>query len=226
MPLKVAANDGKRHFAQRHVRCRNCGACRRAHRNYWGYAAMEQTKQAHDRGDRSWFGTLELSPTSAAELTARAMKASGEPSAAWWRQTERATYFCKRRRREVTVDSFVCDHRFSLVVKQMHSEARKYFRRLRHAGLRFKYLIVYERHKSGIPHAHFIFHEDGCRALKRVLREHWPLGYFQAKLIGGTARDAPAPEKAAWYAVKYLTKNRQARVKASPGYRPEKRVKP
>jgi hypothetical protein len=184
---------------------------------------MEMTKQAEASGDRSWFGTLTLDADSVQVLTARAMRASGDPTAKWWEETVPITYYCKRRKRTIHAVGFVCDKRFKLLCDEMHREVRKYFRRLRHAGLRFKYFLVYERHKSGLPHAHFILHEEGCTILKRVLRAEWPNGFIQASLIGGRARNAAAPGKAAWYAVKYLTKSRQARVKASPGYRPEVR---
>lgn len=205
-PLMVAANDDKSLFTRRYVRCRRCPACLRAKRNYWGFAAMNMTVQAEAAGRRSWFGTLTLNGEWQAKLLLQAMAKHWDRGADWWSDPH-------------------CDERFRFVCDEFHSEVRKYFRRLRHRDARFKYFLVYERHKSGLPHAHFIIHEDDRPILKRILRDEWPLGFMQAKLIGGRAHNAPAPEKAAWYAVKYLTKSVQARVKASPGYRPEKRPK-
>lgn len=203
-PLTVAQNDAGAIFARYYVRCRVCKACLRAKRNYWGFAAMNMTKQAEASGDRSWFGTLTMDLEHQGRMIVQARAKHGDPSAEWW------------------ADPY-CDERFKLVCNEFHQEVRKYFRRLRHAGVNFKYFLVYERHKSGLPHAHFIIHEDGGRILKKMLRSHWPCGFMAASLIGGRSRNAPAPERAAWYAVKYLTKSRQARVKASPGYVPQKR---
>lgn len=165
---------------------------------------MQQTIESAETGSRTWFGTLTLSPDAQLEFLSRAMRASEEREAEWWSDPK-------------------CDVRFAAVRKEFLREVQRYWKRLRKEGYKFKYLLVFERHNSGLPHAHFLLHELAGPMLKRRLRAQWPWGFFQAKLVGGKALDAPAPERAAWYAVKYLTKSQQARVVASRCYKPKKR---
>lgn len=203
-PLTLHADDGRKYHAVYSVRCRRCGACRRAKRNYWGFAAMRVTFDTMEKGNRSWFGTFTLSMEAQALFLRRARDAHAEPNAEWWSEPH-------------------CDARFAAVRVQFLKELQKYWKRLRKRGLRFKYMLVFERHKSGLPHAHFLLHEQDGPIRKRWLRDTWPHGFFQASLVGGRAKSAADPEKAAWYAVKYLTKSDQARVVASRGYAPNKR---
>lgn len=180
--------------------------------------------QATMQGNRTWFGTLTLSPEAQSEFLVRALKTRHAQSLPeGWDRTERVTYYCKRRKTHVTVDGYLCDDRFAALRVEFLREVQKYWKRLRKQGMSFRYLLVFERHKSGLPHAHFLLHEQDGPILKRSLRSQWPWGFFQASLVGGRARNAAAPDKAAWYAVKYLTKSNQARVVASRGYAPEKR---
>lgn len=206
-PPTVRQHSPEGRLARYKVRCRKCGPCRRAMRNYWGYAAMQQTLLSAEKGDRTWFGTLTCSPAWQQELLLRAMKRSKEPSAPWWKVVN-------------------CEERYKLVCREFLREIQKYWKRLRSKGHSFKYLAVFEPHKSGLPHAHFLLHEQDGNILKRDLRAEWPCGFFGASLVGGSARQAAAPNKAAWYAVKYLSKHKQSRVLASRNYVPELRAKP
>ena len=203
-PLRVCADDARSRHVAYYVRCRKCGACRRAKRNYWGFAATNVTKQTMNNGLRTWFGTLTLSPEWQCELLRRARDKHPDPHAPWWSEPR-------------------CDERFSAVRKEMLHEVQKFWKRLRSSGKSFQYLLVFEQHKSGLPHAHFLLHEKGGPILKRELRDQWPCGFLQSSLVGGRARNAATPDKAAWYAVKYVTKSAQARLVASLGYGPEKR---
>jgi hypothetical protein len=202
-PLRVAANDGGRTFAERYVRCRRCKPCLRARTNYWGFAGMEQTRTAAEEGGRTWFGTLTLTSDWQQELLDRAKLASDDPNAEWWE------------------DPF-CDERFNRVRLVLLEELKRYWKRLRKGGHKFKYLAVFERHKSGLPHVHFLLHEQS-RIRKADLQGQWPFGFSNVSIVGGRSRNAAAPEKAAWYVVKYLSKSVQARQIASLGYKPSKR---
>ena len=207
-PREVRQHSTRGILSRYKVRCRKCGPCRRAMRNYWGYAAMEQTRRSAAEGGRTWFGTLTCDADWQTELLLRAMKRSKEPSAEWWKVEQ-------------------CGERYRRVCAEFLREVQKYWKRLRNDGHSFKYLAVFEPHKSGKPHCHFLLHElKGDSILKRELRDRWPCGFIGAKLVGGTARQAPDIDKAAWYAVKYLSKCNQTRVRASRDYKPDKRAKP
>ena len=207
-PPEVRQHSSSGILSRMKVRCRKCGPCRRAMRNYWGYAAMQQTLLSAAEGGRTWFGTLTCDADWQAILLLRAMKRSKEPYAEWWKVEN-------------------CEERFRAVCAEFLREVQKYWKRLRNDGHSFKYLAVFEPHKSGKPHCHFLLHElKGDRVLKRELRDRWPCGFIGATLVGGTARQAADPNKAAWYAVKYLSKHTQTRIRASRGYVPEKRAEP
>jgi hypothetical protein len=174
-----------------------------ARTNYWGFAGMEQTRLAAGAGGRTWFGTLTLDADWQEEFLHRARMAHGDPCAAWW-------------------DEPHCDERFARVRDELLKELQKYWKRLRKAGHRFKYLAVFERHKSGLPHVHWLLHEQ-TRILKKDLQAEWPYGFTNVSIVGGRSAGAADPRKAAWYVVKYLSKSVQSRQVASSGYKPVKR---
>lgn len=91
-------------------------------------------------------------------------------------------------------------------------EMSNYFKRLRKAGYKFRYILVAESHKDGYPHLHMLLHEVSAPIPKRVLQAHWRFGFSHIKLID---RDDP---KAAYYVTKYLAKDMRARVRASQKY--------
>ena len=209
-PISIPANsDRGALFVLRRVRCRKCKGCLRARTNYWGFAAMQETLAAQESGRRTWFGTLTLRPEIQQEFVQRAFErwAEGQPTGArpaWW-------------------DDAKCDERFRLVRAVCLEETQRYWKRLRKAGHRFKYFLVFERHKSGLPHMHFLLHEQGEPIRKAQLQAQWAWGFSNVSIVGGKSRNAAAPEKAAWYVVKYLSKSYQARQVASRLYRPAKR---
>lgn len=209
--IKKAAERGALHVTWE-VRCRKCGPCLRAKVGYWALAAIEQTRLAAEQGLRSWFGTLTLSPESqrylrdlAEEKWLAEQPGAATASPAWMHEPE-------------------CDYRFALVLREFLALVQKYWKRLRKAGHKFKYFLVFERHKSGLPHAHFILHEMEDRILKRALQSQWPHGFTNVKLIGGKSFcPNKTPERAAFYVAKYLGKTVQSRQIASRGYRPSRR---
>ena len=203
-PLTIKRNDTRNLFAEFTVRCRRCGPCLRARTNYWGFAAMAQTVACQGR---TWFGTLTFNSDWQEEMLVRARMASDTPTAEWWEEAS-------------------CDERFRLVRAEMLRELQRFWKRLRSKGHRFGYLAVFERHKSGLPHIHWLLHERGEPIRKRELQAEWPFGFTNVVLVGGKARKAAAPEKAAWYVVKYLSKSTQARQIASRGYTPLSRSEP
>lgn len=203
-PQRVSINDTRRTFVRMDVRCRRCSACLRARTNYWGFAALHQTELTQAQGLRTWFGTLTLTPAWQEEILWLARENSDEPNALWWEEPK-------------------CEERFRLVREVLLKEVQKYWKRLRKAGHAFNYLVVFERHKSGLPHMHFLLHEKKAPVRKKDLQIQWHLGFSNCTIVGGKSSRSAAPERAAWYVVKYLSKSSQSRQLASAGYRPKKR---
>lgn len=93
---------------------------------------------------------------------------------------------------------------------EISKEITKYFKRLRKAGFKFRYLLVAEAHKDGYPHLHALIHEVSAPIPKRWLQAEWPYGYTTFKLV--------EDQRAARYISKYLAKDTRARVRASQHY--------
>lgn len=203
-PLRLKQHDLGRRFVEYEVRCRKCGPCLRARMRYWIAAAVTQTKEAMMTGNRTWFGTLTLTPDWQRELLQRAREAHPQPNAEWWEDT-------------------TCEERFAAVRDQFLAEVQRYWKRLRKAGHRFKYFLVFEPHKSGLPHAHWLLHEQDGPIRKRELQAQWPLGVTHVAIVGGRSKRSAGPEKAAFYVAKYLSKSVQSRQIASSLYRPSKK---
>lgn len=85
-----------------------------------------------------------------------------------------------------------------------------WLKRMRKAGHRLRYVLVFERHKSMLWHAHVVVSgEDTLQ--RRDLADRWTHGHSKFLLV----RSGPA---AAWYVAKYLSKEVPARVRASNRY--------
>ena len=155
-------------------------------------------------GNRTWFGTLTLTKDWQDELLQRARSAHPDPNAEWW-------------------DNPFCEERYAAVRDEFMAEVQKYWKRLRKAGHAFKYFLVFEPHKSGLPHAHWLLHEQEGPIRKRELQQQWPLGHTKVVIVGGRSKRSASPERAAYYVAKYLSKSVQSRQIASQLYRPLKR---
>ena len=210
LTIRKAASAGALHLTYQ-VRCRRCKVCLRAKQNYWALAAVEQMRIAAEQGRRTWFGTLTLRPGQQDTLRAQA-----------WEK-----WACSRAEASVECPDWwndpKCDYAFSFVRDEMLAEVQKFWKRLRKRGHRFKYFLVFERHKSGMPHAHFLLHEMDAPILKRHLQSQWELGFTNVKLVRpGTDGKCRSPYQVAFYVAKYLSKTVQARQIASRLYRPSR----
>lgn len=174
------------------LRCRQCTSCLRARGRYWRRAAMNEMAQSAIVGGRTWFGTLTLTPEYQAEATYRAMSAVGGPDVFWELSPQKQ--FAERHH--------AVQRQLTLALKRLRKEMG--------AGA-FRYLLVCEAHKSGLPHYHMLIHE--CSATlsvrKSSLNDFWRLGFSQWRL---------AKPEAAAYVAKYLSKAALARVRASQRY--------
>lgn len=216
MPIKRNSDTGAL-FATYWVRCRRCKPCLKAKAGYWTAKVVERTRETADAGYRTWFGTLTLDAEAQRSLRDSAMlkwmtagHLSGVPD--WW-------------------DDPLCDERFRLCREVLVRECQLYMKRLRKKGHRFKYFLVFERHRSGLPHVHWLLHEETV-IRKQDLQAQWPHGFTQVKLVGGYSRKwrrKLSPEFAAWYVAKYLSKAYQSRQLVSIRYaktdRPKVEVK-
>lgn len=172
-----------------HVRCRRCAWCLRRRGGLWAHRAVEEMSGP----GRTWMATFTASPANHYMLRVRAS--------------------ARLRSRAVDFDSLPARERFAELAMEFGAELTKYWKRLRkNTGAKFRYILVAERHKSGLPHFHALIHEQPGPAQLRhaTLTAGFGLGYTKFKLCQGV--------KAAWYVTKYLTKSAEARIRASLHY--------
>jgi hypothetical protein len=101
--------------------------------------------------------------------------------------------------------------------KEISVDLTKYLKRLRwDSGAAFRYCLVVEAHKSGLPHYHMLLHETdpGSAVRYRTLKGQWQHGFSAWKAVDPEEVDP----RMAWYAAKYLSKSSLARVRASKDY--------
>lgn len=181
-----------------HTRCRECERCLWHRSVLWRSRAVAETKQA----SRTWFGTLTLAAD---------------------RQFHWQLVATKRARREgLDFDALPPGKKFQRVDREIYGELKKGIKRLAKAlgYSAFKYIVVTEAHKSGLPHYHFLLHEANGRTvlyadLKRYL---WREGFSSYRLV--------AEDENPTYLCKYLNKSLLARVRASQRYGCEQQPEP
>lgn len=172
------------------VPCRKCEACMRFKAQQWYFRAREELRRA----PRTWFGSLTMSP----ENHFRCLLEVSQ-----------------KLRDGGTLPSDINDaEMFRLRSAWMGARATEYFKTLRKTrDASFRYVLVTECHKSGLPHLHLLLHEtDESRPVRKTtLQEEWTLGFSSFKLVDTDPR-------AAGYVTKYISKSMMARVRASIGY--------
>lgn len=153
----------------------------------WAARAKEEIRIAN----RTWFATLTISPQHHYEMRARGLL----------RMESRSVDTATLSEEEV----FLAEH------NAISRELTLFLKRVRKVSrAKLRYLLVVERHKTGLPHYHLLIHEHGVRVTYRQLAAEWKLGFTQFKLI--------EDERAAHYVAKYLGKSNDARVRASIRY--------
>jgi len=172
-----------------HTKCRKCDHCRRKRSQMWFHKAKAEFAGA----SRNWFGTLTF--------------------------TLDEHFMCETRCRAtlavqgVDFDALPDPEKFSERVKDLGRLVTLWIKRVRkNSNAPFRYLMIAEAHKTGLPHFHVLLHEqDFAQPIRKVvLQEAWPHGFSNMKL----AKD----ERAALYVCKYLSKAMMARVRASLHY--------
>lgn len=173
------------------VRCRRCHSCLEARARYWREAATRELALTALRGARTWFGTLTLAPENHAVAAYHGKSKIGLEEWSKLSELDRLPLRNEWVNRQIT-----------LALKRLRKEL---------GPNTFRYLLVCEAHKSGLPHYHMLLHECSASApiRKSVLNDLWRLGHSQWRL---------ATTGAGGYVAKYLSKAVQARVRASQHY--------
>lgn len=199
-PYSDAWGRTKRHCAlylDIHTRCRRCEPCLQHRAALWRIRAATEVQDSV----RTWMGTLTLSPREHfyVELKAREASAKSFP----YHDFDTLTGNQQFMRKHAVISRYI-----TLRLNAF----REAYKRKHGFRLPFKYFIVAEAHKSGLPHYHALFHERNLNAPIRYaeLRPFWPHGFSQFKLV--QEDDNPL------YLCKYLSKSMLARVRASQHY--------
>lgn len=173
------------------VRCRVCANCLRARGRLWFRRAVVETKL----WPRSWFVTLTFRPEERVKLLYETIARVGGQGP-WSRLS--------------AVD------RFRELLRTIGPLVTRWLKRLRGPGrakLRFRYLLVVEKHEDGWPHFHALLHEvsELMPLRKAVIQRQWPHGFSQVRLVDDARGGAR-------YVAKYLSKDAASRVRASKDY--------
>jgi hypothetical protein len=154
----------------------------------WSFRAKAEVQSA----PRTWFGTLTLRPEAHATMLSRVrVRLAGQG---------------------IDFDALPFGEQFLERVKECSPEVTKYLKRVRKQSVvGFRYLLVVEHHKSGLPHFHLLVHERQLGTVRyAVLSSQWLLGFEKWNVV--------ADLNQATYLCKYLSKATIARVRASAGY--------
>jgi hypothetical protein len=169
--------------------CRKCGACLRRRARLWAHKAQLEI----ERAPRTWFATYTFTPDEHYRLMCVARDRAAKSS----------TVF----------EHIPPDDQFRLLCAAAGPDITRYIKRIRkESGTRLRYLLVAERHASGLPHWHALVHEvqAAMPIRKAVLKGQWPHGFTRFKLVENKG--------AAWYLCKYLSKDIATRVRSSIRY--------
>lgn len=189
--------DGFKDPAIRHVdlavRCRKCPECLRARSHHWTERAFIEC----GRANRTWFGTLTLTPEQQSRM----------------RMLARARL--ERRGSPTNLDS---DYAFKEIVRPIVAEFQRYMKRLRKKTMGLRYILTVERHTGegpahGMPHLHLLLHETGDPITQRDLCAAWTWGFSKFKLVPPDDQ-----RRHARYVCKYLAKSLLTRIAASRNY--------
>lgn len=200
---KAQVMDARGHtqLATLEVRCRQCENCLRARAAHWRMRALAEWAFS----PRSWLCTLTLTPDAQFLLNSRARRSIDAQG--------------------LDLDALPASDKFDLLSRELGKLVTLYLKRLRKGEIgtgtvaapqyppaQFRYLMVTEAHKSGLPHCHILLHELSIDNPVRysTICHHWKLGFSDAKLV--------KDRRAATYVTKYLTKSHLARARASVGY--------
>ena len=177
------------------VECRKCIPCLRLRALRWRMKVLTEMMRADGR---TWFGTLTLRPSEQFRIAAQARLRLAKAGADF--------------------DTLSPERQFAELNREMTPEFKRFWMRVRkESKAPIRYMLVGERHKSGLPHWHYVLHEGSREwpVRAKVLNGQWAArhGYSSVELVAQD--DGP---DAASYVAKYLAKEALVRVRASQGY--------
>lgn len=170
-----------------YVRCRKCPDCLAHRARLWTARGIDETKLSA----RTWFGTLTLAPD----------------RQTWARYSAHANL----QRGGWGPEEFGDGELFRKSIEVINPEITRFLKRVRKVNP-FRYMLVTEQHKSGLPHFHCLIHEYAGTLTKRVLEDKWRYGHSHFRLI------PEGNEQMVGYVAKYLAKSLLTRVRASEDY--------
>lgn len=183
------------------VACRRCAGCLTHKRKLWSSRAYWETLHSV----RTWFGTMTFTPAEHEQAIRRAMQLAWDDNIDYHKLSE--------------VEQLALEARVLVPVVQ------QFFKRLRKGAkpstdrpkgrppAKFRYLLVFEPHKSGLLHFHVLLHETSkTPMLKADLEDHWGERISHWRLVH------TGDKRAVWYACKYLSKEAGYKPRASLHY--------
>lgn len=186
------------------MKCRQCEYCLKQRANEWKARAKREVALS----ERTWFFTLTLSPEEQLKASYTAELQASKEGLKWHELVScRPGEDQGERSRRLSSEQFKRRH------DAIGPHIQTWLKRVRkESGAKFRYLIVAEAHKSGLPHYHGLIHEVGGEqpVRKRTLQGQWKLGFSQFRLV--------EDDREAAYVCKYLSKSVLARVRASNRY--------
>ena len=174
------------------LRCRHCAPCLRYRASVWRHKCATEFNKTASIGARTWFFTWTCSPEWQYKFLAEGLRKSREKAS-----------LPRNEKEEFAIRHAAIGCAITRALKRLR-------KKIGVAGA-FKYIIVCERHKSGLPHYHGLLHEQSTVApiRKAYLNGLWPHGFANYKL---------AEAVHSRYVTKYLMKSAEARVRASLHY--------
>ncbi|ADR52443.1 hypothetical protein CKC_03470 [Candidatus Liberibacter solanacearum CLso-ZC1] len=193
------------------ARCRRCSVCCKSRGMFWLRRAQTEVM----RSSRTWFITLTFSPSNHIKNYALTIGQYVESLS-----IEDRNFFYGKKKYGTIIEDIRSlnisdvDLKFRLLCKGFGDKIVLFLKRLRkNTSKKFRYFIVFEKHKSGNPHAHMLIHQkSGEELLKKAeIQEEWIReGFSHVRLLREDLNTAR-------YVCKYLLKedSKGIRVRAS-----------
>lgn len=194
------------------VRCRRCAACLARRRYLWASKAKNEI----GLGVRTWFVTLTFDEQQHFEAQLAATQRLAKQGVSFKLLSDDEQFLERHKELGRKLTLYLKRLRaHTMLCKRYDANQKKWVVAYKYRA-RFRYLIVSERHKTGLPHYHMLLHElDGNAPLKWGVLHHHAV---DSKLFGFIFEAKLADAETAAYVTKYLTKSPEARVRASGRY--------